>query len=121
MSKSTKSGRGAQPVWRGLTTVCAVILAAALSAQPLVNTFRTDIDKFLGTQSTQIVTDDEGDAENLYTYTSDYSSTKELVTAIADLGERVSEEGTVLLKNNGALPLTADETKKVSLLGFSSY
>lgn len=33
----------------------------------------------------------------------------------------MSEEGTVLLKNNGALPLTAGEKGKVSLLGFSSY
>ena len=33
----------------------------------------------------------------------------------------MSEEGSVLLKNNGALPLTQDETQKITLLGFSSY
>ena len=33
----------------------------------------------------------------------------------------MSEEGSVLLKNNGALPLTKDETQKITLLGFSSY
>ena len=34
----------------------------------------------------------------------------------------MSEEGTVLLKNeNNALPLSKDETQKLSLLGFSSY
>ena len=33
----------------------------------------------------------------------------------------MSEEGTVLLKNNGALPLSAEEKGKISLLGFSSY
>ena len=120
MSKNEKNGRGALPVWRGLTTACAVLLAFALMAQTLVSSFRTDIDKFLGTQSTVIVTDHDG-SEDLYTFKSDYSSTKELLDAIEDLGERMQEEGTVLLKNNGALPLTADETQKVSLLGFSSY
>ena len=121
MSKNGKSGRGAQRLWRGLTTVTAALLAFALVAQNLVNMFRTDLDKFLGTQSTIIVTDTSSGTENLYTYTSDYSSTKDLLKAIESLGERMNEEGSVLLKNNGALPLTADETKKVSLLGFSSY
>ena len=60
--------------------------------------------------------------EDMYTYKSDYSSTTELLDSIEDLGERMSEEGTVLLKNeNNALPLSKDETQKLSLLGFSSY
>ena len=120
MNESKKSGRGAQRLWRGLTTVTASVLALALCAQPLVNANRTDIDKFLGTQSSKIVTSEEGSQE-LFTYKSDYASTTELLDAIEDLGERMSEEGTVLLKNNGALPLTAGEKGKVSLLGFSSY
>lgn len=107
-------------VWRGITTVTASFLAFALAVSPTISIFRTDIDKFLGTKSTVIVTDESGD-EDLYTYKSDYSSTTELLQAIANLGERMSEEGTVLLKNNGALPLSAEEIKKVTLLGFSSY
>lgn len=120
MNESKRSGRGAQRLWRGLTTVTASVLALALCAQPLVDANRTDIDKFLGTQSSRIVTDTTG-GQDLFTYKSDYSSTTELLDAIEDLGERMSEEGTVLLKNNGALPLTAGEKGKVSLLGFSSY
>ncbi len=119
--KNSQNGRSAQRLWRGLTTVTASVLALALSAQPLVNASRTDIDKFLGTQSSKIVTDDGGEKKDLFTYKSDYASTTELLDAIEDLGERMSEEGTVLLKNNGALPLTAEEKGKVSLLGFSSY
>lgn len=121
MKENKKPGRGAQRLWRGLTTVTASVLALVLAAQPLVNASRTDIDKFLGTQSSKIVTDESGEKQDLFTYKSDYASTAELLNAIEDLGERMSEEGTVLLKNNGALPLTADETQKVSLLGFSSY
>ncbi|MCD7868118.1 MAG: glycoside hydrolase family 3 C-terminal domain-containing protein [Clostridiales bacterium] len=99
----------------------AVLLVFVLAAQPVVNSFRTDIDKFLGTVSVKRVSGSEGDSSVLYTYSSDYESTTELVKALEDLGERMSEEGSVLLKNNGALPLSGDEIKKVSLLGYSSY
>ncbi|MBR1892075.1 MAG: glycoside hydrolase family 3 C-terminal domain-containing protein, partial [Lachnospiraceae bacterium] len=108
-------------LYRGLTASGAALLALSVSATTVVNDHRTDIDKFLGTSSTKIVTDEDVDTSDMYTYSSDYSNTTELVSAIADVGERMSEEGSVLLKNNGALPLSADETKKVSLLGFSSY
>ena len=108
-------------LYRGMSATGAALLALTVSATSVVNDHRTDIDKFLGTSSTKIVTDGDVDTSNMYTYTSDYSNTTELVQAIADVGERMSEEGSVLLKNNGALPLSSDETQKVSLLGFSSY
>lgn len=119
--KATKSNRSAMRRWRGFTTLTASVLALAVAASPIVNSFRTDIDKFLGTSSTKLVHDGDEDISEVYTYSSDYSSTTELLDAIEDLGERMNEEGSVLLKNNGALPLTEDETQKVSLLGFSSY
>jgi beta-glucosidase len=64
---------------------------------------------------------ENSDGTDLYTFKSDYTSTTELLHGIQDVGERMSEEGSVLLKNNGALPLTQDETQKITLLGFSSY
>ena len=107
-------------LWRGMTTLTASLLTVSVAAGPVVDSYRTDIDKFLGTKSSMMVTDSTD--EDLYTYKSDYSSTTELLESIEDLGERMSEEGTVLLKNeNNALPLTKDETQKLSLLGFSSY
>ena len=60
----------------------------------VIDSYRTDIDKFLGTKSSAMVTDSTD--EDLYTYKSDYSSTTELLDSIEDLGERMSEEGTVL-------------------------
>ena len=108
-------------IWRGLSALTAMVLTTSVVGTGVVSDHRTDIDKFLGTTSSKVVTDDEVDASEMYTYTSDYASTTELVTAMADIGERMSEEGSVLLKNNGALPLTAEETGRVSLLGFSSY
>ena len=107
-------------IWRGLTTLTASLLTVSVAAGPVVDSYRTDIDKFLGTKSSAMVTDSTD--EDMYTYKSDYSSTTELLDSIEDLGERMSEEGTVLLKNeNNALPLSKDETQKLSLLGFSSY
>ena len=107
-------------LWRGLTTLTASLLTVSVAAGPVVDSYRTDIDKFLGTKSSAMVTDSTD--EDLYTYKSDYSSTTELLDSIEYLGERMSEEGTVLLKNeNNALPLSKDETQKLSLLGFSSY
>lgn len=116
MSKK-KSGRR---VWRGVTTATASLLALSVCASTVVDGFRTDIDKFLGTKSSKLVTENS-DGTDLYTFKSDYTSTTELLHGIQDVGERMSEEGSVLLKNNGALPLTKDETQKITLLGFSSY
>lgn len=113
--------RRKQRCWRGVTTLAASVLTVAVAAQGIVGGFRTDIDKFLGTTSSKLVTTGDVDASEIYTFASDYTSTTELLDAIEDLGERMSEEGSVLLKNNGALPLSAEETKKISLLGFSSY
>ena len=111
---------GKRNLWRGLTTLTASLLTVSVAAGPIVDSYRTDIDKFLGTKSSAMVTDSTD--EDLYTFKSDYSSTTELLDSIEDLGERMSEEGTVLLKNeNNALPLSKDETQKLSLLGFSSY
>ncbi len=113
--------RKKQLIWRGLAALTAAVLVFSLSAAPIVNKFRTDIDKFLGTSSTVLVSDDPGEEQIRYTWQTDYADTAELVNAIADLGERMSEEGSVLLKNNGALPLSEEEQDRISLLGFSSY
>ena len=118
MKETQKNAK--RQLWRGITTVTAAVLTLSLSVSMIIDIFRTDIDKFLGTKSSKIVTVST-ENEDLYTFKSDYSSTSELLNSIEDLGERMNEEGTVLLKNNGALPLSQDETKKVTLLGFSSY
>lgn len=115
-------GNNKSKVWRGLTATGAMLLAASVTASTIVTAHRTDIDKMIGTQSTQIVNETNASPEELYTYSSDYSSTTELVQAMQDIGTRMSQEGSVLLKNNNAaLPLSAEELGKVSLLGFQSY
>lgn len=58
-----------------------------------------------------------GDTSN-YLFPSEFASEEERKTAQADLTEQIVAEGTVLLKNNGALPFT--DAKKISLFGISS-
>ncbi|MDU5262780.1 MAG: beta-glucosidase-related glycosidase, partial [Clostridium celatum] len=120
-SKNHKKNKVKRRLWRGMSAITASLLTFSISVGSVVDRFRTDIDKFLGTKSTQLKSETSGNLEELYKYKSEYSTTTELLHAIKDLGERMSEEGSVLLKNNGALPLSEDEIKKVSLLGFSSY
>ena len=50
--KQTKSKRR---IWRGVTTATASLLTLSMSATLVIDGFRTDIDKFLGTQSTKMV------------------------------------------------------------------
>ena len=40
-------------IWRGVTTATASLLTLSMSATLVIDGFRTDIDKFLGTQSTK--------------------------------------------------------------------
>mgnify|MGYP003229214306 CR=1 FL=1 len=82
-------------IWRGLTTLTASLLTVSVAAGPVVDSYRTDIDKFLGTKSSAMVTDSTD--EDLYTHKSDYSSTTELLDSIEDLGERMSEERTRIM------------------------
>ena len=53
--KQTKSKRR---IWRGVTTATASLLTLSMSATLVIDGFRTDIDKFLGTQSTKMLTED---------------------------------------------------------------
>ena len=53
-------------LWRGLTTLTASLLTVSVAAGPVVDSYRTDIDKFLGTKSSAMVTDSTD--EDLYTH-----------------------------------------------------
>lgn len=119
--KSQKKIRLKHRLWRGTSAITASLFTFSLTTGIAINSFRTDIDKFLGTKSSILKTDVTDNVEELYSFKSDYKNTTELLYSIKDLGERMNEEGSVLLKNNEALPLSKDEIKKVTLLGFSSY
>lgn len=98
--------------WRGLLAITLSLTLALGSMTGVVDAFRGVIDQALGTVSTVIEAGDK--------YVSDYKSSDELVAAHEALGERMSEEGSVLLKNeNNALPLAADKLK-VTIFGMGA-
>ena len=75
------------------------------------------INQALGLSSTKTIRP-EGAEETENRFVSDYDSLEEAKEADKELAERLTEEGVVLLKNNGALPLAKDA--KVTILGHSS-
>lgn len=93
----------------------AALMMVSNTAGAALEANRNVVDGFLGTRSTMIVTE-EGDEELWATYTADYENTDDLVAKHEEMGAQMEEEGAVLLKNQGVLPLTED-VKKVTLLG----
>ncbi len=60
----------------------------------------------------------EGDPDKYQYYTADYEDKDEVYAAANDFNEEISEEGMVLLKNDGALPIAAGG--KVTVFGKNS-
>ena len=89
----------------------------SIGASAIAVAWEPNINEFLGTSSTEQVTSDESNPEELYTYVNeDITNTDDLVAWHKDLAEREQEEGSVLLKNNNeTLPLA--NGAKVTLLG----
>lgn len=106
-------------LWRGLATLSAVLMIVAIGAAPIADSRANTLNNWLGTSNYETVVK-EGEANSDGTYfDSDYSTLGEMVQAANDLGAEISSEGSVLLKNDGALPLDmSGET--VTLWGLNS-
>ena len=101
-------------VWRGLCYLFAALILLGSTAGSALEANRNVVDGFLGTKSYAVVSEGGGD---LYTtFTADYENTDDLVAAHEAMGEQLMEEGAVLLKNNGSLPLQ-ESARSVTLLG----
>ena len=105
-------------LWRGFTTITASLLTLSLGVAGIAESWKESLDQQLGTTSSSIQTADKSAADT-YTYASDYTNTDDLVQAHKDLNEQLSEQGSVLLKNDGSLPLKAGA--KITLFGAASH
>lgn len=115
-----------QNVFRGLSATCSFLLISVLFGTQLAQSYTADINKFLGTTSTEIITDDSDDTDTTYyptglssDDTSDVDALNELEKMAVDENVLQEEEGAVLLSNNNeALPLA--EGSSITLLGAST-
>ena len=107
-------------LWRGLTAVLAFVFMLSIFGGQVANENAGGINNFLGIAATTTTPATGGEA----VYVSDYGelSDENLAKLIADeMAFCITqlEEGSVLLHNNGALPLAEDE-RNVTLFGRAS-
>ena len=97
-----------------ISLVMVVVFSVGLF---VANGYAKIINQALGLSSTKTISP-AGEEENANKFVSEYGSLEEAKEADKELAERLTEEGVVLLKNNGALPLA--QNAKVTILGHSS-
>ncbi|MCD8294361.1 MAG: glycoside hydrolase family 3 C-terminal domain-containing protein, partial [Clostridia bacterium] len=115
-------------LWRMLAIIFVIVFVLGYVVGALLEANAAQVNRVLKTTTSRV----EADEELYATYTPDDAyvtydedgniiagDTEALVQAHKDLGEKLSEEGSVLLKNDSALPLTASSAK-VTLFGRAS-
>ncbi len=100
-----------------ICSVISLIMVGVFSfGWVFANGYAKVINQALGLSSFKTIRPEGAEEENRFV--SDYNSMEEAKEADKELAERLTEEGVVLLKNNGALPLRQDA--KVTILGHAS-
>ncbi len=111
--KNRKTG-----VWRGIAGLLASLFAFSLCLTSIAKANASSINVFLNTSSYVVEKTGESTSDGIY-FDSEFQSVADVMAAKEALAEEISEEGSVLFKNNGALPLdTASE--KVTVWGMNA-
>jgi len=116
MSKSKKKGSKSL-FWTILTGVFAILLIASIVGTNVAMSASQAINIFLKTETYKIVDTGKGNEDTEY-FKSDFDSEEEVKANGQKIAELVHAEGSVLLKNNGVLPLS--DSVKVSTVAHSS-
>lgn len=101
------------PFFRGLSSIMASVMTLSMLGTTVADTYRSNLDDVLGTQS-YITLSDEENAK----YQKDYATIEDMAAAAKDISVREGEEGTVIMKNdNEVFPLG----NSVALFGLAAY
>ncbi len=104
---------------RGFTVIAAFICALFIGLETItsVSDYEVLINDVLGVKASV------GGNADAYAFTSEFDDTVDMLTHRKNIAERISAEGSVLLKNNGALPLAKSENGniKATMLGSRAY
>ncbi|BAM48410.1 beta-glucosidase [Amphibacillus xylanus] len=107
-------------IWRGLALVFILFFAISAIAGVTLETYRTAVDAFFGTNSSKTVTEEVDDLEDTWTYKSKFTTAEEAFEGLKEFAIRESQETIVLLKNEGnVLPISNEA--KLTLFGVRSY
>ncbi len=116
MEKRKMSNKKFKAIW---ISIMSVVLVLTLVVNILMNIFSGYVDLYLG-KGDIVITKTEGTEDWDSEYNKmDYASAEEVASKANDFCATIEGEGIVLMKNNGALPLTtsADSKAKVTILG----
>ena len=117
MSQAKKKVKKPIALWT-LTGISAALVAAFSVGYVVTLQFVDVINKALNVEGSKNIEVGDASKEDTKYFKSEYKNDDELLESDADVAERLTEEGSVLLKNgNSALPLS--KTSKVTLLGHS--
>ena len=111
-------------LWRGLSTALCFLLVLSITVGNVMEANASTIDTALGTLSSRMVSD-EGAGYTAFTPSQEVlnadgsGNSHALIQKAIDLNVRQAQEGAVLLKNNGVLPLS--ENLNVTLFGIRSH
>ena len=103
---------------RGLAVLFASLFVLSMYARIIAQANVSKVNQFLGTTSYKVEKTGESGSDGIY-YASEFGSLKEVIDAKEALAREISQEGTVLFKNNGVLPLDAAGAK-VTVWGLNS-
>lgn len=107
-------------LWRGLSGVLAVLFTLSIGMTVIAGANATTINtRLLGTSNNYEIVQLEGEDVDSYYFKSEFASVADLVQAKVEVAKQISAEGSVLLKNNGALPIDK-ASDKVTLWGLNT-
>lgn len=115
MSKRTNRKKSFLP-WFITSGVCLILVVVFSVAWVITSQYTGVINKAFGLKPSKTIRLEEDEGEDLFV--SEYDSSEDLKEADMEVAERLTEEGAVLLKNDGVLPLANDA--KVTILGHAS-